>query len=439
MKIMLNQKGAVPILILIAAIGIVGVIALSNLAPFKDQLLSSLFPKPASHAATLTSDDIINNAMQLNTISGADDLTTEAQSLITKFVNDPKNYNAGIGVNFDSAVTHYTHFRGSVTSTLAPFIPLMPGSVSDPATLRGKLAARLKTEVTTHLFNQALWDYEFNSNSTTSTSIERLASVNPRVRIEWDHRWRGGSHWEKMYALWAYAYYTGDWATIQNNWNFIKTQYNNGYKTADNSQRVVIETPNIGIFRSGMNDLANGLTGYARMAEHFNDPTAPQARTEAKAALSAVLTKLDVSWSSMPAYQSWDNTPINIRGEWTPGYNLSPELGRWVNDQALTAAQNRLNEAITAGQLNNHYYAGFMNNFGGKNSVDEDLWGTAWLSGQLFLGRAWMLQTDPQTLRKEKPWHTVMGATPEYWDMSYYRSLYALISRHSQVSWVNAR
>jgi hypothetical protein len=48
----MNQKGAVPVLILIAVIGIVGFLGVSYISPLRNQLLSSIFPKDESSAAT---------------------------------------------------------------------------------------------------------------------------------------------------------------------------------------------------------------------------------------------------------------------------------------------------------------------------------------------------------------------------------------------------
>ena len=48
-----SQGGALPILILLAALGILGFLLISNTASFRDQLFNQLFPKPASQAATL--------------------------------------------------------------------------------------------------------------------------------------------------------------------------------------------------------------------------------------------------------------------------------------------------------------------------------------------------------------------------------------------------
>lgn len=46
-----NQKGAIPVLMLLAVVGLVAFLALSTTLPFKDKLLTSLFPKDASQAA----------------------------------------------------------------------------------------------------------------------------------------------------------------------------------------------------------------------------------------------------------------------------------------------------------------------------------------------------------------------------------------------------
>lgn len=48
---MSDQKGAIPILLLVAIIGVISVLAISSIAPFRDGILNALFPKNASQAA----------------------------------------------------------------------------------------------------------------------------------------------------------------------------------------------------------------------------------------------------------------------------------------------------------------------------------------------------------------------------------------------------
>ena len=51
-RVRVNEKGAVPVLVLIAALGLIGFLAVSSSAPLKNKVLDQLFPKPASHAVS---------------------------------------------------------------------------------------------------------------------------------------------------------------------------------------------------------------------------------------------------------------------------------------------------------------------------------------------------------------------------------------------------
>lgn len=52
----LNQIGSAPLLVLIGIIGLVAFLAVSSAAPFRNNLLSAIFPKDESYAATLVAD-----------------------------------------------------------------------------------------------------------------------------------------------------------------------------------------------------------------------------------------------------------------------------------------------------------------------------------------------------------------------------------------------
>ncbi len=385
-------------------------------------------------AQSLTEDRVIDEVMVLGSVTGANDLLAELNRLAQGLVDDPSDY-GGIGNNFTKATPHILHYRGSAVSTLAMVIPLLPGSADAPSTLAGRVASRLKSEVTNYLLNSAYWNWE---HATTSGS-PYLVPANPRVPVTWNHRFRSGPHWEKMHALWAYAHYTGDWATIGANWSFIQARYQEGEFGLGASQRAQMTSQGIGVYRNAANDFANGLIAYVRMAQRLGRTTeAAAARPYARAALGEVLNRLNVSWAACPVTVGWDNQPSTASGEWSPGYNLTPELGRWINDRARATAQSRLTEAANAGPIRRNWWAGFVGNLdkGRPPFDDEDYWGAPDLSHQLFLGRAWMLLETGSALRPVKPWHVVGGRTPEYRDMLYLRSLYALISRHAVVSWV---
>src|SRR3989344_6866225 len=53
-----DQGGALPILILLAAVGIIGFLLISNTFNFRDNLFSQLFPKPSSQAAKPESQSV---------------------------------------------------------------------------------------------------------------------------------------------------------------------------------------------------------------------------------------------------------------------------------------------------------------------------------------------------------------------------------------------
>ena len=86
---------------------------------------------------------------------------------------DPNDY-GGIGIDFTKSKTVIMYFRGSTVSTMAMLLPLLPGSTSDPATLRGKLAARLKADVLGHLLRHEYWEWE--RATTTGEPYLRLAN-----------------------------------------------------------------------------------------------------------------------------------------------------------------------------------------------------------------------------------------------------------------------
>jgi hypothetical protein len=51
LPVLKNQKGAVPVLLIVAVIGVLGIMAIANLAPFKNSFLASLYPKDKSFAS----------------------------------------------------------------------------------------------------------------------------------------------------------------------------------------------------------------------------------------------------------------------------------------------------------------------------------------------------------------------------------------------------
>jgi len=130
-----------------------------------------------------------------------------------------------------------------------------------------------------------------------------------------------------IYGLWLYAFRTGDWATIQANWPAIKTLYGN---------------------RASQGDIYGTMGAHvamARLAEKFAD-TATRST-----ALSNLQAQLDggLNFATVESRVSSKYWPEMYDARRATGVyqgwmflNLSPEIGRYLNDQvkAATVARN---------------------------------------------------------------------------------------------------
>lgn len=58
-----NQIGAVPLVLLVGIIGLLAIMFIANAAPFKDQFLTSLYPKDQSHAASKVEVSLVANTL----------------------------------------------------------------------------------------------------------------------------------------------------------------------------------------------------------------------------------------------------------------------------------------------------------------------------------------------------------------------------------------
>lgn len=82
-----SEAGALPLLVVVAVLGILGFLALSNYAPFKDRFLASIYSKPFSFAAASgvtvsgsTTGAVLQTQLSTNNVwSGMVDLTPGAQ------------------------------------------------------------------------------------------------------------------------------------------------------------------------------------------------------------------------------------------------------------------------------------------------------------------------------------------------------------------------
>ncbi|GAB4110317.1 MAG: hypothetical protein Fur005_01570 [Roseiflexaceae bacterium] len=399
-------------------------------------LLLITFSTPAAPPnQAVSANTIIDQSLQVTSTSASQDLVNELSQIAERFANDTST-NGLIGTSFVRARPSVSFFLGQQIATMSMLVPLVPGSVGNTSTTRGKLAAKLRSLTSTYLLSANYWTWEDNGTNAPNPTL--LSPGHPLIAQElltpWDHK-KAGPYWEKFYALWAYAHYTGDWQLISDNWSFIKARYQDGNQSLS-GQWAVLAADKSKIYRRDTNSLAIGLIGYTRLATYMSDSSASTARSQATSALNQVISNLNVAWDGQPALRN--DSSVTIKGEWSPGYNLTPELGRWINSQAKATAQTRLDEAVNASELRGRWWTGpALVYWHGDAFQDEDYSGNANLSSSLFLGRAWMLEESASSLRSVKPWPSALGG-PQYRDALYTRSVYALTSRQAISAWVDA-
>lgn len=118
-KFSLNQKGIAPVLLLVAAIGIMGVMAIASNAPTDNKLFTSIFPKPPSFAA---------GTVDLSVTSPSASVTTGATFNASVNINANTNQvsAAVIEVNYDPLKLK----ANSITGTGLMPVVLAPGAVT---------------------------------------------------------------------------------------------------------------------------------------------------------------------------------------------------------------------------------------------------------------------------------------------------------------------
>ncbi|MBI2020725.1 Ig-like domain-containing protein [Candidatus Daviesbacteria bacterium] len=107
----LNERGAVPILIIVAAVGVVAFIAISQTASFRDRIFSQLFSKPSSYAISEPIDSIRPRVSITSPLDGST-VTMGSTLNITASATD----NVGV-----SKVEFYIGNRLVCTDTTSPY------------------------------------------------------------------------------------------------------------------------------------------------------------------------------------------------------------------------------------------------------------------------------------------------------------------------------
>ncbi len=193
---------------------------------------------------------------------------------------------------------------------------------------------------------------------------------------------------QTLYALWAYAQYTGDWQYLSSNWSQIKSLFD-ARKGSINSYAQIA-----------------GAIGYYRIAQRLNRTAeASEALTVANNAFSAGLNFATFRSQANQLYPDMElnsNTPLGVRGQ--VFFGLVPEVGRFLRDQ-LASQVNAEIAARTGSSGALLWYATRAGHQGVEPSTENGFHGPE-LAWSIFLARAYAQGADQTTLRSllDRPW-----------------------------------
>lgn len=105
-----NEKGAVPLLILIAVVGVIGVLAVASFAPFRNSILSALYPKNASFAA-----GIFNENFESGNLNSWDSKIVETNGVIEPSTSAA--FEGQYGLHVKTAVNDDVRITKNIPST----------------------------------------------------------------------------------------------------------------------------------------------------------------------------------------------------------------------------------------------------------------------------------------------------------------------------------
>ena len=371
-------------------------------------------------------DPYILQVPTINSTTGADDIIALIRKQVTKIVTE--NRHDLVGGRLWGTANQLLWGHGRAVASLAQTIPFLD------STLANQLKTYLAYEVDNYLLNATYLNSEVSGSLGTASGASYGIS------------WTGNNafRWDALYGLWAYAYYTGDWTRIQNNWTTIKNIYS---QCVLNSNRVLgqVQASGTDVITSSINNEIAGLMGMARMARYLNDTT-----TESSVKSSAY-TRMNNKIDEITAA---NNNPVTLGGGGTLGrflyiagyQDLTFDLCRFIANYQLTKVTTQFNI------VTNRFRTWFLSDMDHvsdwmsvapfpqvtANSSDrpgEEGFQSSLFASPIYLVRAYITQENTTTLRKELPLAQSSRITPHYLDMFRLQHLVALVHRHSSITW----
>lgn len=209
---------------------------------------------------------------------------------------------------------------------------------------------------------------------------------------------------ERLYHLWTYAHYTGDWSFIEDNWQAIRDRMH-GEIDPNDPESLLASRDDV-----SLNRRVSSLIAYTRMAGHLGDQDEYQWGLDA--ATKGLAARIEFEDSHRPQYGAWigeRRLPAHNeyfmetnwgQGGYIPRYlGLTPEIGHALRDYAWEDMQLQdtfIETVVPAQYLSWSLAVGRNEQF--TSSPTQAL--------EVYLAKALIMQEDSETLRQyvNIPW-----------------------------------
>jgi uncharacterized repeat protein (TIGR01451 family) len=209
---------------------------------------------------------------------------------------------------------------------------------------------------------------------------------------------------ERLYYLWAYAHYTGEWSFIESNWQTIKNRIHS--EIDPNDPESLLDS----WYDISINRRVASLIAYTRIAQHLGDQDEYQWGLDA--ATKGLAARIQFEESHRPGYGEWigerrwpDSYKYFMETNWGEGgfipryLGLVPEIGRALRDYAgedIEIQDAFIETVVPAQYLSGSFSVGRNEQF--INSPTQAL--------EVYLAKALIMQEEGKTLRQyvNVPW-----------------------------------
>lgn len=186
-----------------------------------------------------------------------------------------------------------------------------------------------------------------------------------------------------LYALWAYARYTGDWDYVRNRWSQIDALFDRKKGSIDSYAAI------------------SGAIGYARIARQLGR-TADAAEGE-QVAVQAMTRGLNFGQFLTTANARYPD-PRNRQTGWRAPvfFGLVPEVGRYISDTNRITATAYLNDLTDSDGV----FLWYITRLGLQAEIGESSFHGPDLAWSIFLAKAYVEGAERSTLRRylDRPW-----------------------------------